>query len=246
MIDLEKVGQGKTAAVYRDGQRAVKLYTHLSLSEVQREADLQTFAVQAGLPVPKVYGVQALEQGNALTMQYISGEAIIRPRMDKELRKEKLQQFVALQCRVHSVDAKGLQNRTLQLADRVKDVPHLSNDEKAKLLGILSRLDGDSTSLLHGDYHMLNILDGPTGLWIIDWVDAACGAPAADACRTYLLFRYYAARIAGMYLRTYCKEALIKQEAVLAWLPVVAAGRLLENVDDRERDFLLGIIREKI
>lgn len=83
MPQLEKIGQGRTAAIYRDGDRAIKVYTHTALDEVQREAQRQSFAIREGLPVPAIYGVEQMQGGAALTMQYIRGTALLRHGMDR-------------------------------------------------------------------------------------------------------------------------------------------------------------------
>jgi len=61
--------------------------------------------------------------------------------------------------------------------------------------------DGDR--LCHGDFHPINVLGDLAQPLVIDWLDAARGAPAADACRSYLLLRLHAADLAEPYLDAY-------------------------------------------
>ena len=60
MCDLEIIGQGATTKIYRDGNKAIKLYVDAPHDEADNEADRQQFAYSAGLPVPAVYGVRRL------------------------------------------------------------------------------------------------------------------------------------------------------------------------------------------
>jgi len=46
-------------------------------------------------------------------------------------------------------------------------------------------------------------------------------------------------------LRMFCKESKVKQDDVLAWLSVVAAARLNENMDDKTREWLLDLITKR-
>jgi len=62
MIDLEIIGQGATTTIYRDGNKAVKLYVNSPPNEAQNEADRQLFAFNSGLPVPAVIGVRQLDE----------------------------------------------------------------------------------------------------------------------------------------------------------------------------------------
>lgn len=38
MLNLEVIGEGKTTKVYRDGNKAIKLYVNPTFDEVQNEA----------------------------------------------------------------------------------------------------------------------------------------------------------------------------------------------------------------
>ena len=109
---------------------------------------------------------------------------------------------------------------------------------------LLARLDNGSLNLCHGDLHPLNVLYDGNKFWIIDWVDATAGNPLADACRTYLIFKQFNQRSSGIYLRLFCKETGSKSDDVLAWLPIVAASRLHENLDGKARMWLLDLINE--
>ena len=95
---------------------------------------------------------------------------------------------------------------------------------------LLKRLTGmpDADRLCHGDFHPFNILGLDTHARVIDWLDASRGAPAADVCRTYVLISTYDPGIAAAYVDAYGAE----RAEIEAWLPLVAAARLVENVPD--------------
>lgn len=199
MLNLEIVGQGATTKIYRDGGTAIKLYVNVPSDKADNEVELQRFAYNAGLPVPAVYGVRKLD-GNirALDMEFINGQPIAHPGMDKDERKNAIQAFVKIQCEVHKVHTSELPKQTDRLASKIKNT-QLEEPIKNDLLSLLARLDNDSDNLCHGDFHPL---DG-TKHWIIDWVDATTGNPLADACRTYLKFKQHISRSAGYYLYGY-------------------------------------------
>lgn len=242
MLDLEVIGQGATTKIYRDGGTAVKLYADASYEEVCGEAERQRLAQDAGLPVPAVYGVRKLGGGAvALDMEYIDGQTLMHRRRDKDERLKAIHELAKLQLQVQNIRANGFPDLTCRLKWRIENSPYLDDDQKDLLLKRLTRLTDDSVNLCHGDFHPLNILNDGAVNWIIDWVDAAAGNPLADACRTYLIFMQYISRSAGIYLRAYCKESKAKREDVLAWLPIVAAARLSENMDNKSRVWLLDI-----
>ncbi len=245
MIDLEVIGQGATTKIYRDGNKAIKLYVNAPPDEAENEAVRQKFARSAGLPVPAVFGVRRID-GNtvALDMEYIDGRPLIQPGMDKDERNSAVRVLVMLQSEVHKVRADGLPKLTDRLIRKIKAVRYLEEPLKNDLFSLIGQLNKDSGNLCHGDFHPLNILYDGSKHWIIDWVDAAAGDPLADACRTHLIFKQYISRSGGIYLRTYCRMTNSKPGDVLAWQPVIAAARLNENMDDRARLWLLSMIRE--
>jgi Ser/Thr protein kinase RdoA (MazF antagonist) len=116
----------------------------------------------------------------------------------------------------------------------------------------LTRLSEDST-LCHGDFHPGNILMAERGPVIIDWVDAARGSAAADVARTWVLLmghvayrdtpswvRSLARTCCQVYLRHYCGLRSVTQREVEAWIPIVAAARLTENIREA-RQWLLSL-----
>jgi len=259
MLDLEMVGQGATTKIYRDGNTAIKLYVNAqdawsSSSQSERpdphdeadnEAERQRFAYNSGLPVPAVYGVRKLsDNAVALDMEYINGQPLIQQGMDRDERRNAIHILVNLQCKVHKIHATGLPNQAERLAWKIKNTKHLDSPLKEKLLSLLTNLDDGSECLCHGDFHPLNILYDRTKYWIIDWVDTTAGSPLADACRTYLIFKQYMNRSAGIYLKAFCMESKSKSDDVLAWLPVVAAARLNENMDEKSRAWLINLVKE--
>ena len=71
-------GKGTWAKVYRNGDVAVKhFYNNAPIDIVEKEAGNQTFAHNAGLPVPAIHGVRKMDDGTvALDMAYISGKLL--------------------------------------------------------------------------------------------------------------------------------------------------------------------------
>jgi aminoglycoside phosphotransferase (APT) family kinase protein len=139
---------------------------------------------------------------------------------------------------VHSITTDVLPKQTERLTWKIERNHYLEQFVKDDLMRLLHNLDHGANSLCHGDFHPQNILYDGNKYWIIDWVDATSGNPLADACRTYLLFKQGLPYYAEAYLRLFCKETDLKQDDVLAWLPVLAAARM-ENVDEKQRAQLL-------
>jgi len=240
MLTFEVIGQGATTTIYRDGATAIKYYENTQIDEVEREAERQRFAINSGLSVPCVFGVRMLEDGKiVLDMEYINGKPLIHHGMGVNECRKAIDTLVELQILVHQVDAKGLPKQTQRLYKKIKYSSFLNNKDKDRLLRLLSELDAGKENLCHGDFHPLNILCDGEKHWIIDWVDATAGNPYADACRTHLILQQYMPCSAEIYLKAFCNKTKAKPENILVWLPIIAAGRLHENSDDRTRLWLL-------
>ena len=110
----------------------------------------------------------------------------------------------------------------------------------------------------HGDFHPDNIILSQRGPVIIDWPTAGSGEPAADVARTLLLFaigmpaetpaptRILIALARGYFSRRYRARYLgssgLTFPDVKAWLPVIAAARLAEEIDG-ETDYLVALTK---
>ena len=59
---------------------------------------------------------------------------------------------------------------------------------RAELLGLLAGLDDGGRGVCHYDFHPANVLVGPNGWVVIDWLTAAAGPSSADLARTLVLW----------------------------------------------------------
>ncbi len=239
------IGKGAIATIYRNGNTAMKRYDHATQHTAELELTCQRFAVNAGLPVPKVHEMRILD-GNvpALLMDYVDGSPLIHPTMGEDEFAEAMLALVKLQCQVHRIDAVGLPKQADHLGWKITHTGYLEESLADRVLLLMKRLDDGQTKLCHGDFHPLNILFDGQKHWIIDWMDATAGSPLADACRTYLLLKQHMNQAAEAYLGIFCGEAGVAPEGVLAWMPVFAAARMSENMDGRQKKWLLGLILE--
>jgi len=242
MRGLERIGTGRTAAVYRSGDRALKVYANGDFAEVSAEAGRQRIARAAGLPAPAVHSVYETLEGVVLEMAFAEGAPLMRYGMDRDERMKALRMLVRLQREMHGMRGDGLRRFTDRLKERIGYAP-LNGAAKDGTIRRVGLLDAGENSICHGDFHPLNILRDGERLTIIDWADAAGGAPYADACRSYvILLQAVGFRIAGVYLTMYCEAAGARREDVLDWLVPVAAARAADGQTDKELSILKSIV----
>ena len=106
----------------------------------------------------------------------------------------------------------------------------------------------------HGDFHPDNIMLTSRGPVVIDWMAACSGEPAADVARTVLLLSIgtptemdVVARmmitvmrrlVLNRYKAYYFRDSDLARSRVMDWLPVIAAARLVEGIENETEQLL--------
>lgn len=221
----ERVGLGQSAAVYAKNGVAAKVYRE---TQPHYQPFMEAFYIamvsELGLPVPKIYAVETFLNQTAVVMDQVRGKSLYDIAMEDPSRiGETLDKVVEMQIAMHKVSAGVFRPLKMVLGANIAASPGLTTGEKDRLNKELARLP-DGLAICHGDFHGGNILfDGKTYM-IIDWAEVACGAPAGDACRTYMDYYMGSREIADAYLKKYCAASGLTREEILAWLPVTAGS----------------------
>ncbi|MBI4732423.1 MAG: phosphotransferase [Chloroflexi bacterium] len=127
----------------------------------------------------------------------------------------------------------------------------------AALTALEALPDGDR--ICHGDFHPGNILLTPARAVVIDWIDASLGNPLADVARTTIIalgaaassqipdraMKSFVKLFHSIYLRHYFQLRPGGEAEYRRWLPVVAAARLSENIQELET-WLVGQARKSL
>jgi aminoglycoside phosphotransferase (APT) family kinase protein len=229
------LGLGKEAEVFACGELVIKLYKPTSFKRAAfREAAILAAVESLGLPAPTVHGVRQIGDRWGVLMSRLDGppfaQSLSLGQPVAALRFQ-LNRMARLQLQVHGHSATQFASLKARLAANILRVPALSGSQQSRLLTELTRMpDGDR--LCHGDFHPYNIMGPPGREVLIDWLDASRGEPAADVCRSYVLLRPVAPEMASAYVDAYSEVSGIGRDAILNWLPFVAAARLAEGVPE--------------
>lgn len=236
------LGSGKVAEAFHYGEHVLKLYRDPAARAVAfSEAAILAVVADHGLPTPQVFEAGKFAGRWGLVMSRATGEPLARlAEADPTQIPAALEAMVQLHLAMHAREETRLAPLKPRLAHRIAHVPQLDEALRTKLLADLACLP-DGNRLCHGDFHPFNIIGTPGAAIIVDWPDATSGPPAADVARSYVLMLHGAGPdLANAYLERYLALGPLTAPEIRAWLPIIAAARLSENVPE-ETDRLLAL-----
>jgi aminoglycoside phosphotransferase (APT) family kinase protein len=249
-IGLELLAEGRTAEVFawEDGA-VVKLFrSWVPPRQAEVEAKLARAVSDSGLPVPWVGEIVDVDGRMGLVYERVDGSSLLDRLKKRPWTLSYTAKLLAsLHARMHAVrDVPGVPRQREELKWKIEASGRLSPRLRSLALDRLGRLP-DSDVLCHGDFHPGNILMTQSGPVLIDWIDATCGHPYADVARTLIIARFGVPRggsvsqrvlrasargLSTIYEREYGRLCGTTHADVVPWLPVVAAARIQEDVDE--------------
>lgn len=250
MTDLTRpLAAGKEAEIFAWGEDVLKLTRRPGDAKpARREAAILRAVAGLGL-APAVREVVEIEGRWGVVMERIDAPVLGALLSEPARWDDVLALMLRLHLRIHAATTPGLLPLKARLAERIGRAGQLSEAVRGDLLARLAAMP-EGNRLCHGDFHPFNILGGESEILpkideprhdsglnrtkarVVDWLDATLGDPAADVCRTFVLARNFSEPLARAYVSAYAAASGIAEAAIYAWLPFVAAARLLENVPE--------------
>ena len=239
MADRQIIEQKSYKTVYREGNLIVKEFTASHpKSHVFNEAYIHACVEDAGVPVSKLLGVNPVNGGWAISLEYVEGQTLEElMQAHPEKTDEYLEKLVDIQLETGSYRMRNLRNTRVKMEDAIKSLTEIDASTRYELL---QRIHGmpQHSKLCHGDLVPSNIVIKEDGSYrILDWAHASAGNAGADAAITYLRFSLDAPDLADKYLRLFCKKADMAIQYVQKWMPVVAAFQMTKH-KEAERELL--------
>jgi len=244
---VELLAEGRTAEVFAYGDgRVLKLDRPEWNGLCAFEATMLTALADAGLPVSRQRGTVTVDGRGGVILDRVDGPALLQvlaeaspPELDALAGR-----FVALQQHCNDTTVVGLPELLPRLSREVEaGVPEAAL--RRDLLTLLGALDDGGRGVCHFDLHPLNVLVGPDGWVVIDWITVAAGPSAADLARTLVLWGLRGTGPVGRFLHVVRREGQARRgltdEHLDAWVRVVAAARVAEGFEGEERAWLLRV-----
>lgn len=256
LANATRIGLGRTAEVYAWGEGKVLKLLHAWAPAAWAEEEHRVTAAvsQAGLPAPRVHGLERVEGRVGIVFERIEGPSLLAEVLRRPWRAGWVGRRLAeVQAALHARRVPGLG----PLTDRLRwsiDHAALPGPVRDEALAALARLPaGDA--VCHFDVHPDNVLLTPRGPVVIDWAEVSSGHPLADVTRTSLMLEYASPpsgalrplieRVRGAlrraHLRRYLELTGTRREALAPFLLPVAAARTGQAIEG-ERPALLELL----
>lgn len=236
------IAERPNKTVYRDGDRAIKLFgKDYSKSDILNEALNQARVEETGLNIPKLLEVTTIDGRWAIVTEFIAGKTLKQLMAENpDKLDEYLELFVKIQMDVHSHKAPLLNHLTDKMNRKISSA-QLDATTRYELHTRLNSLPRHN-KVCHGDFTPGNIIITEGGTpYVLDWAHATQGNASADVARTYLVFSLRGeTELAEKYLRLFCTRSDTALQYVQKWMPIVAASQSVKGRPE-EREYLLRI-----
>lgn len=235
----KEIGKGAQAVVYYYSGFAYKLYKNDYLKEwIRNEILIQDEINKTNLPVIKYYET---EDPNVIKMDFINGMTL-GDRMLKEKYKNGVEDIIKLQKEIHIITNLNLPSMKYCA---INDIKLLQTDKNKKEMALkfLEEIP-DKKSLLHLDFHFMNIMCSNEKYYIIDWINAKIGNPIYDFARSYVIMNEYVFRLSRKYLSLITKDKSIDTTNIKEAIYVMALLRLKENKSEKTLELIQTLENE--
>ena len=222
--------------------KAYKIFDRSFLySAVLSEALLQTLAFESGIPVPRVHGIEEIDERTAIVSDCIKGNTLSSLIAENPAKRDELLELMTdLQLKIHSCtvsDVKKLKHRLLR---EIKAAPYIDEVKKYEIMTRLSSMR-EHNKLCHGNFGPENIIIDSHGQpFVLDWAAATRGNASADVARTYLKLSLSSTENAESYIKMFCEKTGTAKNYVQDWLPIVSASCLSDKkLTEKEKTVML-------
>ena len=192
----EVIGQGANGKVYRlDADTIIKVYLNPdSLPDIHRERELARKAFVMGIPTAIPYDVVKVGDGYGSVFELLNAKSFAKLiAAEPENLQHYIDLYIDLLRKIHATELKpgdmpDMKQVALKWADFMKD--HLPEEYWRKLRTLVEGVPEDH-HMLHGDYHIKNVMMQDGEVLLIDMDTLCMGHPVFEFASMYMAYLGY-------------------------------------------------------
>ena len=192
----EIIGRGANGEVYRlDPDTIIKVYLNPdSLPDIHRERELARKAFVLGIPTAIPYDVVKVGEGYGSVFELLNAKSFAKLIMADPANVDScVEMYVDLLKKIHSTDVKpgdmpDMKEVALNWAAFLKD--YLPQEDFEKLYALVEAVP-HSDRMLHGDYHIKNVMLQNGEVLLIDMDTLCVGDPVFEFASVWLAYLGY-------------------------------------------------------
>lgn len=189
----EVIGRGANGEVYRlDPDTIIKVYLNPdSLPDIHRERELARRAFVLGIPTAIPYDVVKVGQGYGSVFELLNAKSLAKLILaEPDKLDQYVEMYVDLLKKIHSTEVKpgdmpDMKTVALGWAEFLRD--HLPAEESEKLVRLIQAVPEDH-HMLHGDYHVKNVMVQNGEVLLIDMDTLCMGHPVFEFASVFLAY----------------------------------------------------------
>lgn len=186
----EQIGKGANGAVYRyDPETIVKVYFNAdALPDIQRERELARKALVLGINTAIPYDVVRVGESYGTVMELLEATSLTKMiRKDPEHLEEPLRYYVDMVKQIHATEVKPGEMPDMKMVAldwAAFDRDYLPKEIGDKLYAMVEAVP-ESHTMLHGDYHINNVMVREGEALLIDMDTLCIGHPVFELGSMY-------------------------------------------------------------
>ncbi|WP_375104779.1 aminoglycoside phosphotransferase family protein [Paenibacillus sp. RS8] len=188
----------------------LKTWSKISKPDVQFQYRLLEVLSERGVAVSKPVGWGINPDGDKVLLTSFDGTPILKVN-DKTMKK-----LASILARIHQIDIAELEHIQLPKYDFVDYFfPEVSEhaDLKQALISLVKQTPMKQDRIIHGDFHLGNIVEEQEQFTVIDWTNGQLGDPRYDFAWSFILLKIHLSeRYARVFRSAYLLENDIEQE----------------------------------
>ena len=192
----EVIGQGANGKVYRlDADTIIKVYLNPDcLPDIHRERELARKAFVLGIPTAIPYDVVKVGEGYGSVFELLNAKSFAKLiASEPENLDHYVELYVELLKKIHSTELKpgempDMKKVALGWAAFLKD--YLPAEQYEKLYGLVEAVPEDR-HMMHGDYHIKNVMMQKDEVLLIDMDTLCMGHPVFEMASVFLAYKGY-------------------------------------------------------